>query len=201
MQLKFTEIKINFREHMCKWTAEEGVECPVIESNLTENPNGNQLQIQQSELRAGRKCPLLPQMDENSVDVPSWECSNHTYDASICLKKCQNDTNSVEVVKCICTDIDCNWKHKGEICHDTVSSYRDPYHSQSYGERNIQRAPLPAIQYNPHGGVSGPRGTWGSQQTGMSSSQDEKINLDNGHWSNPSFYANQPRPPKPRIFK
>ena len=57
---------------------------------------------------------------------------------------------------------------------------------------------MPAVQYNPG---HGPRGTWGVQETDSSSGQDEKINLDNGHWSNPSFYANQPRPPKPRILE
>jgi len=53
--------------------------------------------------------------------------------------------------------------------------------------------PGAAVQYNPGHGQSG---TWGAHQTGSNPSQDDKINLDNGHWSNPSFYANQPRPPK-----
>ena len=65
----------------------------------------------------------------------------------------------------------------------------------------MQRAPLPAIQYNPHGASNGPRGSWGAQQTELTSTQSDKINLDDGHWSNPSFYANQPRPPKPRILE
>ena len=104
----------------------------------------------------------------------------------------------MKVVKCICTDIDCNWKHKGEICHDSQPA---SHHTSSYGERNMQHAPLPAIQYNPHGMASGPRGSWGTQQADLTSSQSDKINLDDGHWSNPSFYANQPRPPKPRIFR
>ena len=80
---------------MCKWGAEEQAECPVIETSMTDNPV-DQLQIQQSELRAGRQCPMLPYMDTEVSSVPSWECSNHTYDSSICLKKCQNDANSVE---------------------------------------------------------------------------------------------------------
>ena len=104
----------------------------------------------------------------------------------------------MKVVKCICTDIDCNWKHKGEICHDTLPQYPPSHHLASYDQRHMQRAPMPAVQYNPG---HGPRGTWGVQETDSSSGQDEKINLDNGHWSNPSFYANQPRPPKPRILE
>ena len=83
---------------MCQWAAEEELECPVIETSLTADSvrTDNHLQIEQSELKSGRQCPLLPQMDNSLSGIPSWECSNHTNDSSICLKKCQNDPNSVE---------------------------------------------------------------------------------------------------------
>jgi len=89
----------HFRENMCKWAAEEELECPVIEASLTADTvrtDSSYFQIEQSELKSGRKCPILPQMDNSLSGIPSWECSNHTNDSSICLKKCQNDPNSVE---------------------------------------------------------------------------------------------------------
>ena len=104
----------------------------------------------------------------------------------------------MKVVKCICTDIDCNWKHKGEICHDTPSQYQPSHHLSSYDQRHMQRGPMPPVQFNPS---HGPRGTWAVQPNDSSPGPDDKINLDNGHWSNPSFYANQPRPTKPRILE
>ena len=97
---RFMGSKEHFRENMCKWAAEEELECPVIEASLTADTvradSSSYLQIEQSELKSGRQCPLLPQMDNSLSGIPSWECSNHTNDSSICLKKCQNDPNSVE---------------------------------------------------------------------------------------------------------
>ena len=96
----FMGSKEYLRENMCKWAAEEELECPVIEASLTADTvradSSSYLQIEQSELKSGRQCPLLPQMDNSLSGIPSWECSNHTNDSSICLKKCQNDPNSVE---------------------------------------------------------------------------------------------------------
>ena len=82
---------------MCKWGVEKELECSV-ESNLTEDSVKayNQLEIEQGELKSGKQCPLLPHMDDNLYGSPYWECSNHTNDSSICLKKCINDPDSVE---------------------------------------------------------------------------------------------------------
>lgn len=76
---------------------EKELECSV-EPSLTEDSVKayNHLVIEQNELKSGKQCPLLPHTDETSNGIPNWECSNHTNDSSICLKKCENDPDSVE---------------------------------------------------------------------------------------------------------
>ena len=87
----------HFRENSCKWGVEKELECS-IEPSLTEDSVKayNHLGNEQSELKSGKQCPLLPDMDESINGIPNWECSNHTNDSSICLKKCENDPDSVE---------------------------------------------------------------------------------------------------------
>ena len=76
---------------MCKWGVEKELECSVEPSLIEDSVKAyNHLGNEQSE------CPLLPDMDESLNGIPNWECSNHTKDSSICLKKCGNDPDSVE---------------------------------------------------------------------------------------------------------
>ena len=83
---------------MCKWSKEKVIECPVIGPNLIDNSvhGERQFQSKPDDIKSERKCHLLPHMDKSSNGISSWECSNHTNDSSICLKKCQNDPESVE---------------------------------------------------------------------------------------------------------
>ena len=83
---------------MCKWSKEKVIECPVIGPNLIDNSvhGDRHLQIKPDDIKSERKCQILPHMDKSSNGISSWECSNHTNDSSICLKKCQNDPESVE---------------------------------------------------------------------------------------------------------
>ena len=76
---------------------EKELECSV-EPSLTEDSVKayNYLGTEQSELKSGKQCPLLPHMDESLNEIPNWECSNRTNDSSICLKQCENDPDSVE---------------------------------------------------------------------------------------------------------
>ena len=83
---------------MCKWSKEKVIECPVIGTNPIDNSviGDKHLEIEPNDIKSERKCQILPHMDKSSNGISSWECSNHTNDSSICLKKCQNDPESVE---------------------------------------------------------------------------------------------------------
>ena len=83
---------------MCKWNKEKVLECPVIGTNPIDNSviGDKHLEIEPNDIKSERKCQILPHMDKSTNGIPSWECSNHTNDSSICLKKCQNDPESVE---------------------------------------------------------------------------------------------------------
>ena len=83
---------------MCKWSKEKVIECPVIGTNPIDNSviGDKHLEIEPNDIKSERKCQVLPHMDKSSNGISSWECSNHTNDSSICLKKCQNDPESIE---------------------------------------------------------------------------------------------------------
>ena len=88
----------HLRDNMCRWDPQIRLECPVIGQSLNDNEAvlDRDFKIEPNNRKSETKCPILSNMEKSSVGIHSWECSNHTNDSSICLKKCQNDPDSVE---------------------------------------------------------------------------------------------------------
>ena len=47
----------------------------------------------------------------------------------------------MKVVKCICTELYCNWAYKGEVCHDTKPQYPRSQGLVSYDQRAPAKCP------------------------------------------------------------